>query len=376
MKRTAFTLIELLVVISILVILMTMLMPIIGIAKRSSERTATTAVMHKIDTAARLFRNEIGAYPWQRAYADIDSGEIWTNRLAYQLGQNIDTTNDLPKLRQDADAAAARYTYECSVSGSTVTEPSAATLGTFAFRRADIQRTWWWSGSAWQDKSDNTSTSYSILVNRNERAAKAAVLNRMAAELARVEVFAGNPEVTGLRLDDIRNPAGTLIATGRDNSSTQLIAAPASATRPGWANDYLLGEIEARYRSGDAILDAWGMPLILISQIHEGARFSRTYLFSSVVYSCNLRQYSLHRRGRTLLAEIDPVAGTALTVNPPYLPDLANLHHSDRRYYAAPGYELDVELWSAGPDRQFSWMRDDPRNRDNTALSAYDRALP
>ena len=376
MRREAFTLIELLVVMAILATLAAMLMPILGIAKRSSDRSATTAVMHKLDTAARLFRNDIGGYPWQRSYADIDGGEAWTNRLGYQLGQHIDTLVDLPNVRQDADDAALKYRYECTVSGVTVTEPSAAVLGTFAFRRADIQRTWWWDGSAWQDKSDNTSTSNNILVNPNERYARSAVLNRMAAELARVEVFAGNPEVKGLRLDDIRSPTGTLISTGRDNSATSLLTAPASAAKPGFADDYLLGEVEKRYRNGDTMLDAWGMPLILVSQVHEGARFARTYLFRSVIYSCDLRKYSLHRRGRTVLAEVDPLTGAALPANPPALPDPAKPRSSDRRSYAAPGFEVDFELWSAGPDRQFAWMRDDARNRDNVPLSAYDKALP
>jgi hypothetical protein len=198
----------------------------------------------------------------------------------------------------------------------------------------------------------------------------------MAAELARVEVFAGNPEVKGLRLDDIRDPAGVLVSTGRDNSATSLLATPASAAKPGFADDYLLGEVEKRYRNGDTMLDAWGMPLILVSQVHEGARFARTYLFRSVIYSCNLRKYSLHRRGRTVLAEVDPLTGAALPANPPALPDPADLRNSDRRVYAAPGFEVDFELWSAGPDRQFAWMRGDARNRDNVPLSAYDKALP
>lgn len=375
MKREAFTLIELLVVMAILATLAAMLMPVIGIAKRSSDRSASTAVMHKVDTAARLFRNDIGGYPWQRSYADIDGGEAWTNRLGYQLGQRIDSLVDLPKVRQDADDAALKYRYECTVSGGSVTEPSAATLGVFAFRRADIQRTWWWNAGAWQDVSDN-SGNMSVLVNPNERAARAAVLNRMAAELARVEVFAGNPEVKGLHLDDIKNPAGVLISAGRDNSATSLLGAPASAAKPGFADDYLLGEVEKRYRNGDAMLDAWGMPLILVSQVHEGARFARTYLFRSVIYSCDLRKYSLHRRGRTVLAEVDPLTGAALPADPPWLPDPAKLRNSDRRRYAAPGFEVDFELWSAGPDRQFGWMRDDARNRDNVPLSPYDKALP
>lgn len=378
MRHLAFTLVELLVVMAILATLMGMLMPIVTLAKRSSERTATTAVMHKVDTAARLFRNEIGAYPWQKAYADIDGGETWTNRLAYQLGQDIDTSasGDLSDVQKDAADAAAKYAYECTVNTSTgaITEPA---VSTFAFSRAYIQRAW--SGTT--DMSDSlSSTNQSLMYGSNSLAATAAVLNRMAAELARVEVFSGNPWVKGLRVDDVIRPDGVVVKAGQDNTATQLItntaSTPASKDKPGWAADYLLGELEARFRSNEAILDAWGMPLLFVSQNHEGARFSRTYMFRSVVYSANLRKYGLHRRGRTLLAAVDPITNTALAASPPYLPDPANLRNSDRRFYAAPGYEVDIELWSAGPDRLFGWMRDDPRNRDNVSLSPYDRALP
>lgn len=377
MIRRAFTLVELLVVLAILATLMTMLMPIVTMAKRSSERTATTAVMHKVDTAARLFRNEIGAYPWQQSYADIDAGEPWSNRLAYQLGSDIDTVNDLPLVRQDAADAAARYSYECTLSTDGSGNPIAnepATMSVFAFRKADIMRTWSGSGP-YTDISDNKNTSNG-LYNPNERAAKAAVLNRMAAELARIEVHAGNIAVSGLHLADLTNPAGTVVATGRDNSGSRLLPTPASSARPGWANDYLLGEVEARYRNGEAMLDAWGMPLVFVSQVHEGGRFARTYLFSSVVYRMDLRPYQLNRRGRSVLAAIDPATGTALAANPPALPDPATLRHSDRRAYAAPGYDIDFELWSAGPDRLFGWMRDDVRNTDNVPLIRYDRNLP
>ena len=109
--------------------------------------------------------------------------------------------------------------------------------------------------------------------------------------------------------------------------------------------------------------------------MHEGGRFARTYMFQSVVYSCDLRTYGLHRRGRIALAPIDPLSGTALAATTG-LPDPGNLRHSDRRTYAAPGYEGDFELWSAGPDREFDWMRDDPRNVDNIPCAAYDKALP
>ena len=41
--------------------------------------------------------------------------------------------------------------------------------------------------------------------------------------------------------------------------------------------------------------------------------------------------------------------------------------HSDMRFWAAPGYELEFELWSAGPDGQMSWWRDDRRQPPTTS---------
>lgn len=376
MNRHGFTLVELLVVMAILAALAAMLTPIVTLAKRQSERTATTAVMHKVDTAVRLFRNEVGAYPWQQSYADIDGGESWTNRLGYQLGADIDTVNDLPLVRQDAHDAAGRYGYACSVNLSTgvVTEPSAAALGAFAYRSSRIYRTFAWISPSWQDITNNTNSSRAT-VNPYETLAKSAVLNRIAAELARVHVHAGNPWLTGTRIEVMTYPNSTS-STLVDHTGAQLLGSPASAAKAGWAHDYLLGEVDKRHRNGDAILDAWGMPLIYVGRTLEGGRFSRTYLFNSVVYHLPLRMYGLHRRGRTSLERLDPVSGTPLAADPPALPDPTTPIVSDRRFYAAPGFAYDIELWSAGPDRSFAWMRPDPRNRDNVALAPYDRGIP
>lgn len=365
MKRpAAFTLVEMLVVLGILALLMGMLMPILMIAQRAARKSATMSVMHKTDTALRLFKNDMGVYPYQRNYADIDAGEAWTNRLAYHLGTEIALT-DIQKLQADAAAVAAKYTYDCTGAGGTTEN---APVSVHAFRKSDIHPTWQWNGgmNTWVVNGPGDTS----------KMAQAVILNRMAQERARLAVFSGNPEVTGLRIADARTPLGALYAAGRDNSATKILTTNQSGTKPGWADDYLKGELEKRFRDGDAILDAYRRPLIYICQITEGTRHVRSYIFHSGIYSLDVRLYGLQRSGRKVLSATDPLTGVDLVADPPALPDPANLRRSDRRLYAAPGYEAEYELWSAGPDRQFGWMRDDRRNQDNLPLIQYDKALP
>ncbi|MBA3848160.1 MAG: type II secretion system protein, partial [Planctomycetes bacterium] len=54
--RRGFTLIELMVVMTIIALLAGLLMPFISMASRNARRTATQAVMRKVDTALRQFK--------------------------------------------------------------------------------------------------------------------------------------------------------------------------------------------------------------------------------------------------------------------------------------------------------------------------------
>ncbi|MBN8525499.1 MAG: type II secretion system protein [Planctomycetes bacterium] len=385
-RRAAFTLIELLVAVGVVALLATMLMPVMALAQRSAKRSATVAVMHKVDTAIRLFRGEIGAYPYLLDYDDPRR-----NHLGYAIGSRI-TTAALKDVRDDAAAAEAKYAYDCT--GTT----ESGTITAFAFRKANIRPLWKKVSGVWTDLRDAAAgTSYDTWnkrTNPNERLATAATLNRMAGELARLEIFAGNVDVAGLVVANGVDGTGAALSPsiGKDNSGSLLLpgSAAKSRGRPGWAEDYLQGELEARYRDTAAdnlngnwrILDAYGNPLVYVSQVHEGGRFSRVHMFTSLVQTLRLRDYGLQRRGRIGLGlldaagttPLDPETNTALATTAG-LPDLANRMHSDRRTYAGPGYEYDIELWSAGPDRSFAWMRDDPANRDNIANAPYDRGI-
>jgi len=319
--KHGFTLIELLIVCAILVALLGMLMPLLGIANRTAKASATRSVMAKVDTAVRLFKADIGSYPFQRTYADLAAGAAWSNRLNYHLGSDITNAN-LTNVRADADAAAARY------NPSTPVSP-------FAFVKI----------ASVVDES--------LLP----------MLNRMAAERARLAIYAGNIEITGPK------PQSPIVL-----STAKLVTTPQSADTPGWASDLLAGELEARYIAGEAVLDAWGRQLLYVCQVVEGVTSAPSMIFATNAMPST--RYGMQPLGRTTLADKDALTSTTLVVHADRLPDLANLRHSDRRYYAAPGLETDAELWSAGPDGTADWMRDAPANRDNVSLLPYDKSLP
>ena len=309
----AFTLIELLVVIGILVALMGMLMPLLAIANRQATASATRSVMAKVDIAARLFRADIGAYPYQRTYADPLTGGAmpnWSNRLYWHLGTQM-TDAQMTNVRKDADDAAARY------------NAVAVAPNNFAF---------------------------------GDR-----MLDRMAAERARMMLYSGNLDATG-----------PTVITPPAKSTGKLVPSPVGQ---GWADNYLAGELEKRYVAGEMVLDAWAAPLIYVCQVTEGvcSALTITYLSSN---NLPARNWGLQPLGRISLAARDALTGTVLVPNPPYLPDPTNLRKSDRRKYAAPTWEAEFELWSAGADGRADWMRDAPVNMDNVSLTPYDKLLP
>ncbi len=320
-----FTLIELLVVISILLILLGLIMPLIGMADREARKSATRTVMAKVDTALRLFRSELGPYPYQQTYADIGSGAAWTNRLFYHLGTDISDA-DRQQVMADANAAAALYAYQGA--------------SPHAYRNAQMP---FYGGSG------------------------SLVANRMARERVRLAIISGHIKVTGGVLVDLTLPA---LPTGA------LLVSPLSAARSGWAKDYLRGELSARHVDGEAILDAWRRPIIYVCQVVEGMRTAAISYSDTVCLGLKANQIGLHPQGRRTLAPIDAYDAKPLVSNPPALPDLNDLRRSDRRLYAPRTLELEFELWSAGPNGRADWMRDAADNRDNIAPLNYDKGIP
>jgi hypothetical protein len=208
--------------------------------------------------------------------------------------------------------------------------------------------------------------------------------NRMAAERVRLAIYSGNTGITGgvLKTPYVTwrhyTPWGVGVPPPRRVlPTTPLLASAASASKPGWASNYLHGEIPNRYVSGEAILDGWKRPLIYVCQVVEGMH-SAPFVHGSdgIAMDFSALDMGLHALGRRTLGSTDIITGESLTANPPYLPDIANLMRSDRRRYAPRSLELEFELWSAGPDGLADWMRDAVVNRDNVAPQAYDKGIP
>lgn len=371
--RRALTLIEVLVVVTILALLSGMLMSIIGTAGRAAKRSGTQSVMRTIDVALRQFKAESKGYPFQRDYADTAGGERCSNRLQYHLGTTI-AAADRSAVHADMDAAAARYGFYLNPWAG----PQPASAITYTVNRANGRQMLDGSGRPEGDVAP-TGWRHNTFTNTwtgtyEDPEATCMMLNRMAQERARLLMFIGAVDATGPVMSDVSGPAG-LVHRGRDASALRVLDAPTSDARPGWAHDYLRGELAKRYIAGEQVLDAWGNPLIYVCQAMPGARGTTAYPLLRRTYIWAPEWYGLAPSGRRTLWRMLPGTNQPMAADGAALPDGADLWRSDRRVYAAPGHEREFELWSAGPDGRFDWMRNDIANRDNVGAADYDRGL-
>jgi prepilin-type N-terminal cleavage/methylation domain-containing protein len=372
--RAGFTLVELMVVIVILAVLAGMTMSILNIGRSAARRTVTESILHKVETGLKLFKTDFKAYPFQAHYPDLGigdangrrrlSGTTWTNRLYYHIGTDI-ADDDRGKVMADMDAAGNLFAYNCWTWWGGVGENyPPASVHTFVSDRHNgrLRDNEW----GWDDGDDAPTGSYyrnyaqRWFFNYENPTCVCTILNRMAAERARLIMLIGDVEETGVKMTDIPGGAGTLLHQGRDLSAVPLLQPGnrQSASKPGWAVDYLKGELESRFIDGETILDGYHHPIIYICQVKPGVRTSIANPYGQAVGVWVPEWYGLTPSGRSTLSP-----GVAADADA--LPDPSNLMHSDITLTAAPGYELEFELWSAGPDGKFTYMRDDRENRDN-----------
>jgi len=422
-RKSGFTLLELLVVISIIALLTSMLFPIVSIANRRAKIANTQSILIKVERSVQLFRSDYGVFPHQAAYPAAGPttpfpASSFVNHLGYQVGTDI-AANDATNVHADQQAARTRYAYNLrwqinqnGVSNSSSlseyeppimadmpdSDSSRGPLAVAAFNvLGDANNTAWarlnpvHSTSVGSVNPNQTWWSSSNII--------AMVVNRMLCQRASLAMVGGYTTIDGtlITLPSVLDAFSPRLAPwiNYDMRSTPVVASPASANRPGWATNYLGDDLEAKFRSGDAILDAWHNPVIYIHQNSPGMAKSQLTIYEGTVVANSFdgRFYGLSPqvllppdlplsgdmqlgiRGRIRLSTTDAGWGIPTPTNATYFPSTANLLDSDVRYYAAPGFDVEPELWSAGPDGMFCWRRSDPSNSDDVSAKSYDKGL-
>lgn len=360
--RRGFTLFELLIAMSIVMILMSISLPIYSVVRRSMQQASTQFVLRKVDAGLRQFKVDWLVYPGQMDYPASEAD--LTNRLWYHIGTDISQAKRTAIL-QDAEGAGNLFNFVTSGA-----QPSPLTYT---------------AASVVANSTVGNSTSCAIL------------LNRMGRERARLAAVTGNLWLRG----PVTAPVSAAPLT-QDLRAIPFYPSPQSLggappdPGPGWACDYLAGELDARFKDGNAVLDVWGRPLVYICQVIPGVLGShmvRSYndcvVFKVACYGLgpmgfnpadgpgpNLATSRPHLLygGRVVISTSD--AGDKMGPTPTdatWFPSLAEPMGSDIRYYATRAYAREFELWSGGPNRAFGYMRNAPANRDNLACTPYNR---
>jgi prepilin-type N-terminal cleavage/methylation domain-containing protein len=368
-----FTLIELLVVLAIMGMLMAILMPMYSVIQNSLMRSRTGFVISKVDAALRKFKTDYGVYPYQAIYPDLDGGESISDRpnnLIFRLGTAMDATRRT-KIVSDMRTAATQFNY--SVSPGSLWDDGAIGAPGLTYVKADF------------------AANPAFVASNSNAAYGADMLNRMARERMRLAVLAGAVAIGG----PVVCKSQTTVYANRTtipvlpSPAQDLTSSTGNVPRLGWTSEYLSDELEHRFIDGDAVLDAWRRPLVYICQalpaIGAGANINavqfgmgaqgfdpRTGPAPAIIAS---NRPTLLGYGRIRLSRTDAGDGQPTPTDATWFPDAANLMHTDRRYYAPPGFATEFELWSAGRDGRFSYMRDDAANRDNVSVTPYDKGL-
>lgn len=400
-----------LIVVGIIAILMSMSMPLIAMASRTAKRTTTLSILNTTEAAINLFRSDMRVFPHQAVYPDAGPASPFfagqfVNRLAAQVGTAI-SIGDAEKVRLDIEAATSAYRYDVVLENTPEQNTGAyfidwsasqATAGPLAINATNI---------LWETLSGRGNTVHiwgqgdpRLMDGNGKRGANnvptAMMVNRMFQERARRALLGGYLEVKGTQafLPPVNGiyPPRTYADCQYDHRLDRVLLWPASADRPGWTIDCIGKDLDPHFRNGDAIVDAWKRPLIYIQQLSPSIPFTPFMLGPgpwNTVTPFDTRWYGMRSRpilpadlplsphadhsldGRIRLSTSDCGWGEATPVDAAYFPTAGKLLDSDVRYYSAPGFEKDFELWSAGPDGKFCWRRSDPSNRDNLAARRY-----
>ena len=385
-----------------------MLSVMLSVAQRQGRAANTKATMMKVDQAIRLFRTDMRVYPWQTDLGTApDEPAAWSNNLAWRLAwhppaSGTGTADNPDRLTYQhgfhADIAAIQKRFRF-VNGCNVPPSGNSSEGTHAFRN-EVQ-----SASSRTNllvsagSAQETIAQLKAYARRwipgtaslgNDCAGDAQALTRMAEEVTNLAYTAGQLPThapTGIDatlpadkarfpLEDERYPAMVISSSstlpfrylpynkagfyGDDSRGPVLTAATAKAR--GWRGDYLSVATTANPASGmridvdargEAVVDAWGRPLVYVCTVRPGVRGYMPALTTSIFSGTREERYGMGPQGR------DPTESLA----------------SDIRTTAGASYVLEFELWSAGPDGRFAALRDDPANRDNIAVLPYAKGL-
>lgn len=406
--RGGFTLIELLAVVAILGLLYGMLSVVLSVAQRQGKAANTKATMMKVDQAIRLFRTDMRVYPWQ---CDVGTApaepSIWSNDLAWRLAWNpppagSGTATDPDRLtylrgfHADISQIQKRFRF---VNGCNVPPTGDSSEGTHAFRN-EVQsagsRTNLLVAAGSLQETIATLKGYArrwipgTASLGNDCTGDAQALTRMAEEVTNLAYTAGQLPTqapTGIDAtlpedkarfpaEDERYPAMVISSSSTlpfrylpynksgyyGNDSRGPVLTTVTAKARGWRGDYLAvatrGDPASGTRvdvdaSGEAVVDAWGHPLVYVCAVRPGVRGYMPALTTSIFSGTREERYNLGPQGREATASLA----------------------SDIRTTAGAAYVLEFELWSAGPDGRFAALRDDPVNRDNLALLPYTKGL-
>lgn len=323
--------IELLVVVLIIGVLAGMLMPVLGLVRRSANRTNTENLLRKAETALTAFHRDVRSFPYCVPTFAADGS--WSNDLGRRLARDM-TMDESEDLKDDLAAIKAAYAMGI---------PPAAN-GSCYISPAMIR----------------TERGYADWSDPNLDGIRGA-LSRALVERASVALLAGN---TG-----IQRTVAPGVAHGPWTLGAAVLSTPKSR---GFGADYFGGDLQpqelikvfdatANADLAEGLKDAFGTPLLYINPSVNGI------LNHPIQFSFSDESNSQRHPAAT----IDPVRYILRPLGRTATLTIA----SDIRTTALEQFIFSYEIWSAGSDKRFAPLRNDPSNRDNISATRFAKGL-